>query len=115
MQKSREAKCQAVLQTLLIISSVTVTLLVATLSLALLIRILLPLKAHPSQPSLPLKLSPPLHRNLARVKLALILDASLLNLAHPLGSGLACVAPGEVVEFPVGVDWEDEVPDREGD
>lgn len=66
------------------------------------------------KPSLLLKITPPLHRNLAAIKLTVLVMAAFAR-ALELAGRLAGVAPGEVVEVPVGVDGEDEVPDGQGD
>lgn len=65
-----------------------------------------------SLPPLLLELAPALHGDLAAVELALVLDAGLLRL---LAGRLAGVSPREVVELPVCVDGEHEIPDGEGD
>jgi hypothetical protein len=64
-----------------------------------------------SLPPLPLKLAPALHGDLAAVELALVLDAGLLGL---LAGRLAGVSPRKVVELPICVDGEHEIPDGEG-
>jgi hypothetical protein len=63
-----------------------------------------------SQSPFLLEFTPPLHRDLRAVEFALVFDARFLSL---LPSCLSSIAPGEVVEFPEGVDREDEVPDWE--
>lgn len=59
---------------------------------------------------LPLKISPPLHRNLGTVELALIHKTSLLRL---LVGSFTSFSPRKVVEFPEGIGWQNEVPDGE--
>src|SRR5687767_788415 len=56
-----------------------------------------PVVAVVPDPAVALKLGPPLHGDLAAVKLALVLDARLLSL---LARRLPRVAPREVVELP---------------
>lgn len=66
------------------------------------------------QPSLLFKIAPPLHSNLTRIKLAIAAVATLIS-ALLLSFGLSGVAPGEVVEVPVSVGGQDEVPDGQGE
>lgn len=61
-----------------------------------------------------LEIAPPLHGNLAAIKLAILIVASLVG-ARLGARRLARVAPGEVVEVPEGVGGQDEVPDGQGD
>ena len=65
-------------------------------------------------PPLLLKLPPPLHRNPARVELPFIPMTPLISALDRSGR-LPGVAPREVVEVPVGVGGEDEVPDGQRD
>ncbi len=65
-----------------------------------------------SLPAVSLELVPSLHGNLGAVKLTLVFDACLLSL---LTSSLASITPGEVIEFPEGIDRKDKVPDGEGE
>ncbi len=65
-----------------------------------------------SQPPFLLEFAPSLHRNLRAVELAFVFNTRFLGL---LTSCLSSITPGEVVEFPEGVNWEDKVPDWEGE
>ena len=56
------------------------------------------------------KVVPSSHRDLAAVKLALILETRLLR---GLARGLSCVAPTEVVKLPKRVRGKHEIPDGE--
>lgn len=59
------------------------------------------------RPAIQLKLAPPLHDDLAAVKLAVgVLVTATLDLAVRL----PCVAPGKVVKLPECVDGQDKVP-----
>ncbi|KAK5624671.1 hypothetical protein RRF57_000387 [Xylaria bambusicola] len=61
--------------------------------------------------ALALKLGPSSHLNFAAVKLAFILNTSLLSL---FTCSLSSIAPGEIVKFPESVSRKDEVPNRKG-
>ena len=54
-----------------------------------------------------LKVSPPFHSNLTAVKFSLILNARLLGL---LSRCLPSLTPTKIVELPVRVGWENEIP-----
>lgn len=72
--------------------------------------------ARPSgsaQASLLLEIAPALHGDFAGVEFAAFLVARLAR-AFLLAHHFARVAPGEVVEVPVGVGGEDQVPDGQG-
>ena len=56
------------------------------------------------------EITPPLHGDLAAVKLAFVFDAGLLGL---LASRLPGVAPTEIIEFPVGIRRKHQVPYRQ--
>lgn len=66
------------------------------------------------QPPLLLKVAPPLHGDLTAVEFAVALVAAFARAAL-LARRLPRVAPAEVVEVPVGVRGQDEVPDGEGE
>ena len=82
------------------------------LRLRLRLRLWRPPTLRQSHSPFPFKVAPPLHDDFARVKLSLVLDSSLLC---GFSGNFSGVAPAKVVEFPKGVDWEDEIPDREGE
>lgn len=97
-------------------SRIRILILITLLSRPRSRRLLTPIPTAPTSlaphPPLLLKLAPPLHRDLRTVKFALIFNTCFLGF---LACCLASVTPGEVVEFPKGVDGEDEIPDREGE
>lgn len=59
-----------------------------------------------------LKIGPSLHGNLTAVELALSIVVTSLGL---LTSRLASITPREVVELPISIGWQDEVPNWEGE
>jgi len=63
-----------------------------------------------SQPALLLEFVPSLHCNLGAVELSLVFNTCFLGL---LARSLAGISPGEVIELPERVRWENEVPDWE--
>ena len=67
------------------------------------------------QPSLLLKIPPPLHSNLTRIKLPIRLMPARLLPPLLLPHKLPSITPREVVEVPVGVARQDQVPDGEGE
>jgi hypothetical protein len=62
-----------------------------------------------SHPPVLLELTPSLHCDLGAIKLALIFDTCLLGF---FTGSLSSISPGEIIEFPESVSWEDEVPNR---
>jgi hypothetical protein len=66
------------------------------------------------EPPLLLKVTPPLHRDLRAVELAVLVVATLVRTRDGT-SGLSRVTPTEVVKVPERVSWQDEVPDWEGE
>ena len=65
-----------------------------------------------SQPSFSLKLAPSLHSDLRTVEFTLVFQTGLLGL---LTTCLASISPTEIIEFPEGVCWKDEIPDWKRD
>lgn len=64
---------------------------------------------------LALEIAPALHRDLTTVKFAFAVAVSRTFGPLLLAGGKTRVAPAEIVEVPVGVGWEYEVPDWEGE